>query len=83
MKTYVDVPVTPVANQESSFADSVALAKARGEDIIDLYMIFYAVHIGLLYLMLWIYPIVWLMVLIGVVYIGLHIAAIILLNSDD
>ena len=32
---YVDVPVTPVANQESSFADSVALAKASGEDIFD------------------------------------------------
>ena len=44
-------------------------------------MIFYTVHIGLLYLMLWIYPIVWLMVLIGVVYIGLHIGLLILDNG--
>jgi len=43
-----------------------------------LYMVFYAVHIGLLYLMLSVYPIVWLMVLIGVIYMGLHIAAIVL-----
>lgn len=43
-----------------------------------LYMVFYAVHIGLLYLMLSVYPIVWLMVLIGVVYIGLHIGMIVL-----
>ena len=46
-----------------------------------LYMFFYAVHIGLLYLLLSIYPIVWLMVLIGVIYIGLHIGAFILNNS--
>ena len=43
-----------------------------------LYMVFYAVHIGLLYLMLSVYPIVWLMVLIGLAYIGLHICAIVL-----
>lgn len=43
-----------------------------------LYMVFYAVLIGLLYLMLSVYPIVWLMVLIGLVYIGLHICAIVL-----
>ena len=43
-----------------------------------LYMVFYAVHIGLIYLMLSVYPIVWLMVLIGVVYIGLHIGMIVL-----
>lgn len=46
-----------------------------------LYMIFYAVHIGMLYLMLWVYPIVWLMILIGVVYIGLHIGAIALKSN--
>ena len=46
-----------------------------------LYMFFYAVHIGLLYLMLSVYPIVWLMVLIGVLYIGLHIGAIVINNS--
>ena len=46
-----------------------------------LYMFFYAVHIGLLYLMLSVYPIVWLMVLIGFIYIVLHIGAIILNNS--
>lgn len=43
-----------------------------------LYMLFYAIHIGLLYLMLSVYPISWLMVLIGVVYIGLHIGMIVL-----
>lgn len=43
-------------------------------------MFFYAVHIGLLYLILLIYPIVWLMVLIGIVYIGLHIGMV-YLNS--
>ena len=46
-----------------------------------LYMIFYAVHIGLLYLLLWVYPIVWLMVLIVGIYIGLHIVAVILNNN--
>ena len=45
-----------------------------------LYMVFYAVHIGLLYLMLSVYPIVWLMVLIGIIYIGLHIGMV-YLNS--
>ena len=45
-----------------------------------LYMFFYAIHIGLLYLMLWIYPIVWLIVLVGIVYIVLHIGMI-FLNS--
>ncbi len=47
-----------------------------------LYMFFYAVHIGLLYLMLWIYPVVWLMVLIGIIYISLHIGMIVL-NSKN
>ena len=46
-----------------------------------LYMVFYAIHIGLLYLLLWIYPIGWLMVLIGVIYIGLHIGVVFLKNS--
>lgn len=46
-----------------------------------LYMLFYAVHIGLLYLMLWLYPIVWLMVIVGIIYIVLHIG-IIFLNSQ-
>lgn len=45
-----------------------------------LYMFFYAVHIGLLYLMLCLYPIVWLMVLVGIIYIALHIGMI-FLNS--
>ena len=34
-----------------------------------LYMLFYAIHIGLLYLMLTIYPMLWLIVLIAVLYI--------------
>lgn len=38
-----------------------------------LYMIFYAIHIGLIYLILLVFPTIWLMVLIGVVYIGLHV----------
>ena len=46
-----------------------------------LYMIFYAVHIGLLYLMLSVYPMVCLMIVIGVIYVGLHVGAIILNNS--
>ena len=46
-----------------------------------LYMIFYAMHIGLLYLILWIYPIIWLMVLIGVIYMGLHIGASLLSSN--
>ncbi len=46
-----------------------------------LYMIFYAVHIAVMYLMLWVYPIVWLMVLIGVIYILLHIGMLILGNK--
>ena len=45
-----------------------------------LYMFFYAVHIGLLYLMLSVYPIIWLMVLIGVIYFVLHIGMV-YLNS--
>ena len=48
-----------------------------------LYMFFYALHIGLLYLILSIYPTIWLMVLIGVVYIGLHMTMIVLRNVWD
>lgn len=42
-----------------------------------LYMVFYAIHIGLLYLLLSIYPTVWLIVLIVILYIAIHIALII------
>lgn len=48
-----------------------------------LYMIFYAIHIGLLYLMLSIYPIVWLMILIGGIYLGLHVTAVILIHKSN
>lgn len=47
-----------------------------------LYMFFYTVHIGLLYLLSWLYPSVWLMVLVGVIYIGFHIGMI-FLNSKS
>ena len=42
-----------------------------------LYMIFYSVHIGLLYLILSVYPIIWLIVLIVVIYMVLQIGGII------
>lgn len=48
-----------------------------------LYMFFYALHIGLLYLILSIYPTIWLMVLLGVLYICLHVAVIVLKNVLD
>jgi len=48
-----------------------------------LYMFFYTLHIGLLYLILSIYPAVWLMVLIGVIYIGLHITVTVMKNILD
>ena len=48
-----------------------------------LYMFFYATHILLVYLMSAIYPILWLVVLIGVIYIGLHITALVLFNSNQ
>ena len=48
-----------------------------------LYMFLYAFHIGLLYLILSIYPTIWLMILMGVVYFGLHIAIIVLKNILD
>lgn len=46
-----------------------------------LYMIFFIIHIGLLYLISYIYPIIWLIILICVVYISLHVAIIILINK--
>ena len=48
-----------------------------------LYMFFYALHIGLLYLILSVYPAIWLMVLLGVLYICLHVAVIVLKNVLD
>ena len=42
-----------------------------------LYMVFYAIHIGLLYLLLSIYPTVWLIALIVILYIAIHIALVI------
>lgn len=38
-----------------------------------LYMIFFCIHTFILYLMSWAYPSIFLIVLIGVVYIGLHV----------
>ena len=44
-----------------------------------LYMLFYCIHIGLLYfVLLYVYPTVWLMVVIGCVYIALHIGALVI-----
>ena len=48
-----------------------------------LYMVFYALHIGLLYLILSLYPIIWLMVLVGVIDIGIHIGVIALRGVLD
>lgn len=48
-----------------------------------LYMVFYAIHLGLLYLISSAYPTMWLMVLIGIAYIGLHVIAIILKHKFD
>ena len=48
-----------------------------------LYMVFFCVHTGILHLMSLAYPAVWLIVLIGVVYIGLHIAVITLINRNN
>lgn len=42
-----------------------------------LYMLFYAIHIGLLYLLLSIYPTIWLMILIALLYLAIHIALVI------
>lgn len=38
-----------------------------------LYMIFFCLHTFILYLMSWAYPSIFLIVLIGIVYIGLHV----------
>ena len=46
-----------------------------------LYMLFYVIHIGVLYLLLIIYPIVWLIILICVGYIVFHILIVILKND--
>lgn len=46
-----------------------------------LYMFFYAVHIGLVYGIFSLYPITWLMIAIGIAYISLHIAAVVLRNK--
>ena len=48
-----------------------------------LYMFFYALHIGLLYLILSVYPEIWVMVIMGVLYISLHIAVIVLRSVMD
>ena len=45
-----------------------------------LYMVFYCIHIGLLYLILSCYPMIWLMITIAIVYIALHISLIVLKN---
>ena len=43
-----------------------------------LYMIFFCLHTFILYLMSWAYPSIFLIVLIGVVYIGLHVGYLVL-----
>ena len=48
-----------------------------------MYMFFYALHVGLIYWVIPIYPAVWLMVLIGIAYVGLHIAAVVLRYKFD
>ena len=48
-----------------------------------LYMFFYALHIGLLYLILSVYPAIWLMVLIGAIYVGIHIGVMVLKSALD
>ena len=45
-----------------------------------LYMAFFCIHTWLLHLMSLAYPAYWLMILIGVVYIGIHVVAFILIN---
>lgn len=46
-----------------------------------LHMSFYAIHIGLMYWLCSIYPAIWLMALVGIFYIGIHVAAIVLKNA--
>lgn len=48
-----------------------------------LYMGFYCIHISLLYLILSCYPKKWLMIVIAVVYMALHVAALILKSRSD
>ena len=48
-----------------------------------LYMVFYAVHIGLIYLMSLVFSATWLMTLIGFAYIGLHIFVITMINKTQ
>ena len=48
-----------------------------------LYMVFFCVHTGILHLMSFAYPVIRLIVLIGVVYIGLHITVITLINRNN
>jgi hypothetical protein len=43
-----------------------------------LYMLFFCLHTFILYLMSWAYPSIFLIVLIAVVYIGLHVGGVIL-----
>lgn len=43
-----------------------------------LYMFFYCVHIAGIYLLLSLYPTIWLIVLIVVIYVALHITALII-----
>lgn len=38
-----------------------------------MYMLFYAIHIGLLYLILSVYPVTWLMIAIIIAYVAAHI----------
>lgn len=63
----------------------VGLYYSRGEGASwgsFLYMVFFCVHTGILLLMSLAYPAIWLIVLIGVIYIGLHIAVITLINRS-
>jgi hypothetical protein len=43
-----------------------------------LYMAFFCLHTFILYLMSWVYPSIFLIVLIAVAYIGLHVGVVIL-----
>lgn len=48
-----------------------------------LYMIFFCVHTGILYLMSLAYPAIWLIVVIAVVYIGIHTVVVIVGRRTD
>ena len=43
-----------------------------------LYMLFYTIHIGMLFLISSVYPTIWLIVLIAVIYLAFHVALLIL-----